>query len=72
MDILLYKDLICNFLNQTIDNKEHLLQIKKILENENSIFLYSKKFFQFIKDELGDDYLEDYQSFVKKKCRLRE
>lgn len=60
MEILLYKDILLNFISQEIE-KKHLKQIKQILENENSIFLYSKKYIQFLKNEVRE---EDEQIFM--------
>lgn len=51
---------------QNLDNKEHQKQIRKILDNENSVFLYSKKFFSFIENELSEEYIDEYQRLVTK------
>lgn len=47
MKILLHHDLLVAFLRQDLPNKTHQQQLKKMLENENSAFLYSKKFLTF-------------------------
>lgn len=66
MELLFYKDLIINFISQNIKLKEHQSLIRKVFDNENSVFLYSKKFFQFLADELGEEYEEEFKNLVKK------
>jgi hypothetical protein len=66
MEILLYKDLIINFISKNVLNGEHLRLIRKILDNENSKYLYSKKGFQFIEEELGEDYQQEFQALFTK------
>ena len=55
MNILLDKDLILKFLCQNIESSEHQGLIKKIFTNENSKFVYSRKFLEYIKEELHDE-----------------
>lgn len=66
MKILLYKDLIIKFLSQKIVDKNHQNQLKKIFDNEHSIWLYSKQFLLFLKEELSEEYEAEYQALVKK------
>lgn len=66
MKILTHKDLILGFLKQNLANKEHQKQIRQILDNENSVFILSKKFFTFIREELTEDYLHEYERIVTK------
>lgn len=66
MKILTYKDLILGFIKQNLENKEHQKQIRQILDNENSVFLFSKKFFSFIREELGEDYQHEYERVFTK------
>ena len=65
MNLLFYKDLIIKYISQTVKPEEQKL-IKKVLENDESIFFYSKKFFQFIKEELGDKNQDLYQALFKR------
>ncbi len=66
MKILLNKDLLLNFLSQNFTDKGLQIQVNKILANENSVFLYSKKFFQFIKNELNEEYETEYMALFTK------
>lgn len=66
MEILTHKNLILGFIRQDLENKAHLKQIRQILENENSVFLSSKKFFSSIKEELGEEYEEEYKRLFTK------
>jgi hypothetical protein len=66
MELLLYKDLIIDFISQKNESEENQRLVNRIFENENSRFLSSKKFFQFIEDELEEDYKYDFQAVVKK------
>lgn len=66
MELLLYKDLIIDFVSKKIKAGEHQRLINKIFENENSLFLYSKKFFQFIEAELGEEYADEFRAIVTK------
>lgn len=65
MKILTHKDLILGFIKQNLENKEHQKQIRQILDNENSVFLYSQKFFAFIKESVGIDELDMFQNLLK-------
>jgi hypothetical protein len=64
MKILLYKDFIIAFLFKKFENEEYKKSIKNIFYNDNHIFLYSKKFFQYLKEEIEDEEL--YEALVKK------
>lgn len=66
MELLFYKDLIIDFVSQKIKPVDHQGLTNKIFENENSIFLYSKKFFQFIEEELGEEYTDEFRAVVTK------
>ncbi len=66
MEILIYKDLIINFVSQRLKNKDQQKLISKIFSNDDSVFVYSKKFFQFIKDELGDDFTDEINALITK------
>jgi hypothetical protein len=66
MKILTHKDLILGFIKQNLVDKEHQKQIHQILDNENSVFLFSKKFFSFIKEELGEEYQHEYERLLTK------
>lgn len=66
MELLFYKDLIIDFVSQKIKPVEHQRLANKIFENENSVFLYSKKFFQFIEEELGEEYADEFRAIVTK------
>lgn len=66
MKILTHKDLILGFIKQNLGDKEHQKQIHQILDNENSVFLFSKKFFLFIKEELGEEYQHEYERLLTK------
>ena len=65
MKVLIYKDLILGFIKQNLENKEHQKQVRQILGNENSVFLYSKKFFAFISESLEPDELDTFQNLLK-------
>jgi len=65
MKILTYKDLILGFIKQNLENKEHQKQVRQILGNENSVFLYSQKFFAFIKESIEPDELDTFQNLLK-------
>ncbi|MFA9186841.1 hypothetical protein AAGV33_05010 [Flavobacterium sp. FBOR7N2.3] len=66
MKILTLKDFILGFIYQNIQNKDIQKQIHQIIDNENSVFLYSKKFFLFIKEELSDEYLNEFERLFTK------
>lgn len=66
MKILTHKDLLFGFIKQKLNNKEHQKQIRQILDNENSLFLFSKKFFLFLKEELEDEYQHEYERLFTK------
>ncbi len=66
MKILTLKDLILGFIYQNIESKEHLRQIHQILDNKSSVFLYSKKFWTFIQNELNECYLNEFQRLFTK------
>jgi hypothetical protein len=65
MDILLNKDIVVKFLSKNISDKDLVKQVKRILENENSVFLYSSKYLSFIKNELIENFEDEYQDFLK-------
>lgn len=64
MKILTHKDLMLGFIKQNLENKEHQKQIRQILDNENSVFLYSKKFFTLIKDSIEDEDMDFYRKIL--------
>jgi hypothetical protein len=66
MKILLHEDLILSFLVQNPEYKQYQHQITQILNNEQSVFLYSKKYFSYIQEKLNEDEVENYQRFVTK------
>lgn len=68
MKLLIYKDLILSYIRQEYDNDEHMSLIQKILYNENSVFLYSLKFINFLEREIGDNsrHYNRFTSFVTK------
>jgi len=65
MKILTHKDLILGFIKQNLENKQHQKQVRQILDNENSVFLYSQKFFAFIKESIEPDELDTFQNLLK-------
>lgn len=64
MEILLNQDIIVGFLTGKIKNKENSRLTKKIFDNEHSKFLFSKKFLQYLKTELGDEFNDEFQRFT--------
>ncbi len=66
MELLLYKDLIINFISQSLENENHQRLIGKIFANEDSLFIYSRKFLEFIKDELGEEFSDEFNSLFTK------
>lgn len=62
MEILLYKDIILNFLTKSFSTSDYYKQVKKVIENDNSKILYSKKFFELIKNDLDEDFVLEFQS----------
>ncbi len=70
MKILTYKDLILTYIRQDYADSEQKSLIKKIFYNENSVFLYSKKFVLFLENEIDkSDNSREYvrfQNFVDK------
>jgi len=66
MEILVYKDLILEYIRNNESEAKNLF--KKILDNENSILLYSKKFIEFLENEIDKTpksrELVRFQSFV--------
>jgi hypothetical protein len=70
MKILAYKDLVLAYIRKDYGTDEYEALIKKIFYNENSIFLYSKKFIQFLQQEIDQSELsresERFAAFVKK------
>lgn len=70
MKILAYKDLILTYIRQDYKTNEYKALIEKIIYNENSIFLYSKKFIEFLAIEIDQSErsreLVRFNSFVTK------
>lgn len=66
MEVLLYKDVILNYISHKITNADHRRLIRKILENDNSKFLYSKQFFELIKKDLPSEYETEFFALVTK------
>jgi hypothetical protein len=68
MDILFYKDFILSFILKTDIKVEYKTQIRKILDNDNSVFLYSKKFIEFLKTAIDENSpsFNAYMAFVLK------
>jgi len=65
MEILFYMDIILGFVSQKL-NKKHLKQINQIIDNENNIFLYNKKFFQLLENKVLDENKLFFNSFITK------
>jgi hypothetical protein len=66
MDILLYKDIILNFIAKTFSSKAYEIQVKQIFENEGSSFVYSKKYFEFIQKEVQPEDEQFFFDLVRK------
>lgn len=70
MKILVYKDLILTYIRQNYTSEEQKSLVEKILYNENSIFLYSKKFIELLEKEIdmseSSRELVRYHSFINK------
>jgi len=66
MEILFYKDVLLRYLSNSFENQQDKKNFYKILNNENSSFLFSKKFLKFIKSELDEEDEMLYQSLYTK------
>lgn len=66
MEILFYKDVLLRYLSNSFENQQDKKNFYKILSNENSNFLFSKKFLKFIKLELDEEDEMLYQSLYTK------
>lgn len=66
MNILLYKDIILGFIRQDTHDKQIQKQIQKILENENSKHLFSKKLFVLLREGLEEEHLDQLERLFTK------
>jgi len=65
MKILTYKDLILAYIRKDYADSEQKSLIEKIFYNENSVFLYSKKFVQFLENEIDrSENSREYPRFL--------
>ncbi|WP_027002808.1 hypothetical protein [Hugenholtzia roseola] len=69
MHILLYEDILVNYLNYKEESNDPESMVKAILENKNSIFLFSKRLLSFLEGKVSKEL---YQRFLTKLNNLRE
>lgn len=65
MEILLYKDLILNYIQRDDTKKEVSKWVKKIYENEHSVFLYSKPYIAHVQAAVQEDDEDMFQNWAK-------
>ncbi|MGI4885677.1 MAG: hypothetical protein ACRYFR_12025 [Janthinobacterium lividum] len=66
MEILLFNDVLIALVKQSFDNAEHKVIVNKILSNENSVFIYSKKMLELLKESLDEQDMPNFQAIVTK------